>query len=149
MACALAIDIRAAVARFPKRGYAELKAQMISAAESIANTVVEGCGAESNKEFARFLSMSIKSNRELEGQLDLALGYRILAEQRWHQLTEFTVLLRKKTYTLRKKALQSPSSGRPSDSSRRNPAADKPGRVHLLPMSEGPPPAPHTPNPKP
>jgi len=143
MACALAIDIRAAVARFPKRGYAELKAQMISAAESIANTVVEGCGAESNKEFARFLSMSIKSNRELEGQLDLALGYRILAEQRWHQLTEFTVLLRKKTYTLRKKALQSAASGRQSGFSRQNctarqPQADKPC----------PTPKPQAPNPK-
>ena len=138
MACALAIDVRAAVSRFPKRGYAELKAQMISAAESIANTIVEGCGAESNKEFARFLSMSIKSNRELEGQLDLALGYRILAEQRWHELTQFTVLLRKKTYTLRKRALLSPSSGRPSGGSSRNPAAGKPRGDKWSPTPEPP-----------
>jgi four helix bundle protein len=107
MACSLCIDVRAAVNRFPKRGYAELKEQMITASESIANTIVEGCGAESNKEFARFLAMSIKSNRELEGQLELAYGYHILSEQRWHTLSEYTVLIRKKTYTLRTKVLES------------------------------------------
>ena len=107
MACALAIDVRAVTHRFPKRGYADLKGQMISAAESIANTIVEGCGAESQKEFARFLSMSIKSNRELEGELHLAHGYRVLTDERWHTLSDYTVLLRKKTYTLRKKVQDS------------------------------------------
>ena len=52
--------------------------------------------------------MSIKSNRELEGQLDLALGYHIITDHRYHELADFTVLIRKKTYTLRKKVLKSP-----------------------------------------
>jgi four helix bundle protein len=107
MACALTIDLRAAADRFPKRGYAELKAQLISAAESMAENIVEGCGAESQKEFARFLSMSIKSNRELEGELEIAHGYHILTERDWQALTNYTVLIRKKTYTLRNKVLNS------------------------------------------
>jgi four helix bundle protein len=78
MACRLAIAVRATTDRFPKRGYADLKDQLISATESIAHTIVEGCGAETNKEFARFLAMSIKSNREVEGDLAMAYGYRIV-----------------------------------------------------------------------
>ena len=59
--CSLAV--RGAAELFPKRGYAELKQQMISAAESMAHTIVEGCGADTQKEFARYLGLSIKSNR--------------------------------------------------------------------------------------
>src|SRR5262249_31112826 len=89
MACLLAIGVRAATDRFPKRGYSELKAQIIDAAESIAHAIVEGCGAETQKEFARFLAVTIKSNREVEGQLAMAYGYDILAEKRWTSLSEF------------------------------------------------------------
>jgi four helix bundle protein len=108
MACLLAIDVRAATDRFPKRGYAELKAQLISAVESIAHAIVEGCGADTQKEFARFLIVSTKSNREVEGQLAMAYGYQIISQRRWRDLTRFTVLIRKKTYALRKKVLKSP-----------------------------------------
>jgi len=127
MACLLAIGVRAATDRFPKRGYAELKEQLISAAESIANTIVEGCGAETQKEFARFLQVSIKSNREVEGELAMAYGYRIVSEKRWQALTDYTVLLRKKTYTLRKKVLSSPdSNGRKAKRIRRRQSNSKP-----------------------
>ena len=120
MACLLAIDVRAATDRFPKRGYAELKAQVISAAESIAHAIVEGCGAETQKEFARFLAVSIKSNREVEGELAMAYGYRIVSERRWRSLTDSTVLLRKKTYALRKTVLNSPEpDGRDHENSNR------------------------------
>jgi four helix bundle protein len=117
LSCDLAVDVRAAVNRFPRRGFAELKEQIVSAAESIAETIVEGCGADSQKEFARFLSMSIKSNRELEGELEMAYGYHILTEERWRALTNFTVLIRKKTYTLRTRVLASVRQG---SSRRRN-----------------------------
>ena len=107
MSCDLAVAVRAAADRFPKRGFAELKEQMISAAESAAHTIVEGCGADSRKEFARFLSISIKSNRELEGELESARRNRILSNSDHRRLTDRTVLIRKKTYTLRKRVLGS------------------------------------------
>jgi four helix bundle protein len=69
---ALALEVRKATSAFPRRGFAELKAQIIDAAESIPTNIVEGCGASSRKEFARYLDISIKSTFELEYQLLLA-----------------------------------------------------------------------------
>jgi four helix bundle protein len=76
MALALAIDVRRATNRLPRRGYSELKSQLIRAAESVVHTIVEGCGAVSQKEFARFLEMAIKSSMELEGELVTVRAYR-------------------------------------------------------------------------
>ncbi len=112
---ALAINVRRSADGFPRTGYAELKAQMISAAESIVNNVVEGCGSETPKEFARFLSIAIKSAMELEGELQLARAYKIMSHPEWNARTQDTVLLRKMLYALRSK-LQNPD--RPNDPSR-------------------------------
>lgn len=112
---ALAINVRRASNAFPKTGYAELKAQLISAAESIVNNIVEGCGSDTPREFARFLSIAIKSAMELEGELELARAYRILSHAEWDARTAETIVLRKMLYALRAK-LQNPD--RPSDPSR-------------------------------
>jgi four helix bundle protein len=69
---ALATTIRRTVHGFRGAGYAELKSQLVSAAESIPSNVVEGCGAATSKEFARFLDISIKSTSEVEYRLELA-----------------------------------------------------------------------------
>src|SRR6476660_3463694 len=82
-ASALAINTRRATERFPRSGYAELKAQIVSAAESVVINIIEGCGASTQKDFARFLNISIKSAMELEGELELAHGYGILREGDW------------------------------------------------------------------
>ena len=82
-AFALAINTRQATQRFPRNGYGELKAQMISAAESIVFNIVEGCGASSQKDFARFLDHSIKSTMELEGEFVIAIAYGILPIADW------------------------------------------------------------------
>lgn len=103
-----AIRVRKAVDSFPKRGFTEFKSQLTSAAESIPFNIVEGCGAESRPEFARFLQTSIKSAFELEYQLDLAKDYGILPEDRWVILSRETVEIRKMTCGLRKKVLDSP-----------------------------------------
>lgn len=104
----LAIDVRKLTESFPRTGYAELKSQMTTAAESVVLTIVEGTGASTQKEFARFLDMSIKSSRELESQLLLAQGYGIVSSPRGQSLTDKVVLLRKQIYTLRKKVLENP-----------------------------------------
>ncbi len=94
-AIALAINVRRATALYPARGYGELKAQTTSAAESIVNTLVEGCGASSQREFARFLEMSIKSSKELEGELELAEAYEILSAKAWRGLASQVVDVRR------------------------------------------------------
>ena len=79
---AFAIRIRRLTRRFPGVGYSEFKAQLVSAAESIANNIVEGCGAATNKEFARFLDISIKSASELDYRIELAKDYALIARVR-------------------------------------------------------------------
>src|SRR5262245_18687882 len=59
---ALAIKVRQATTRFPRRGYASLKEQIVRAAESIVFNIVEGAGASTQREFARF-STSVSSQR--------------------------------------------------------------------------------------
>jgi four helix bundle protein len=64
---ALAIAVHKLARGFSRQGYAHLRSQLTKAADSIGDTIIEGCGADTNKEFARFLDMSIKSANETEG----------------------------------------------------------------------------------
>jgi four helix bundle protein len=90
-----------------RKGYTRLKNQLTDAADSVHDTIAEGCGAATNKEFARFLDMSIKSLNETEGHLLTArdLGFFTLDE--WQKYTAETIAIRKMTYTYRKKVLLS------------------------------------------
>jgi len=107
-AVGLAVSVRAVVAQYPVRGYSELKAQTIGAAESIVFTIVEGCGATTQREFARFLEMAIKSSKELEGELEIAAVYEILPTSRWEALSSEAVDTRRMLVGLRKKVLATP-----------------------------------------
>ena len=98
--------IRKATERFPRTGYGELKAQMTGSAESISNNIVEGAGASSRKEFARFLTMSIRSTMELENQLQQALAYEILPVEQWRARTAETIEIRKMIYGYRSHVLE-------------------------------------------
>jgi four helix bundle protein len=82
-----------------------LKAQLVSAAESIPTNIVEGCGASSRKEFARYLDISINSTFEVEYQLQLAKDYSILLPNRWESLSSEVVQIRRMLYGLRKSVL--------------------------------------------
>jgi four helix bundle protein len=104
---AQAVRVRKATQRFPRSGYAELKMQMTSSAESMLFNIVEGCGAYSQNEFARFLGITIKSAYELESQLELAYDYAILPTVVLESLMNETVEIRKMTYRFREKVLSS------------------------------------------
>ena len=103
----LAIKVRAATRVFPRNAYGSLKAQMTSAAESIGFNIVEGCCASSQKEFARFLEIAVKSANELESQLKLARDYGIVRHRAWEGLTEETIDVRRMLFGLRAKVLDS------------------------------------------
>jgi len=100
-----ALDVRIATESFPRSGYSELKAQLVRAAESIPTNIVEGCGASSRKEFARYLDISIKSTFEVEYQLQLAKDYSILLPNRWESLSSEVVQIRRMLDGLRKSVL--------------------------------------------
>ena len=116
-AVGLAVNVRDVIARYPARGYSELKAQTISAVESIVFTIVEGCGATTQREFARFLEMAIKSSKELEAELELAADYEVLPPKRWEALSSEVVDTRRMLVGLRKKVLATPDRhiDRPAD----------------------------------
>jgi four helix bundle protein len=116
-AIALAMNTRRVVSHFPRAGYSRLKGQMIDSAESIVDNLVEGCGASTQKEFARFLDVSIKSSTELEGQYDLARKYRIVSSEEHSARSTDTIDVRKMLFGLRAKVLASPDRAR-SDPSR-------------------------------
>lgn len=66
--------------------------------------IVEGCGASSPKDFARFLDHSIKSSSELEAQLELARDYG-LSECLYQRLAAETVEIRRMICGYRSKLL--------------------------------------------
>ncbi len=66
---------------------------------------MEGCRANSAKEFARFLDISIKSATELEYQLLLGKDYGVLRDAPWDLLTNETVEIRRMLCGLRAKVL--------------------------------------------
>ena len=86
----LALEVRRAADRFPKTGYASLRSQMTSSAESIAMNIVEGCAGSSQGELGRFLEISIKSSSELQYQPQLARDYGILPDALWKSLDAST-----------------------------------------------------------
>ena len=101
------LNVRKATHRFPRSGYAPLKNQLIGSTESIPFNIVEGCGASTQKEFARFLDISIKSSSECEYQLELARDYGILPLDDWEPLAKKRVTIRKMLCGLRARVLES------------------------------------------
>ena len=90
---ALGVD-RAAAAIRPAR-YASLKNQMVRAAMSIPTNIVEGCGQESRKEFARFLRYGVNSASELEYHLIVARDIRVIDSVKYGLLTNQTIEVRR------------------------------------------------------
>lgn len=96
---------------------------MTRAAESVPTNIVEGAFCSTQKEFARFLDISIKSTGELEYQLQLARDYGALQDRTWESLTDDAVEVRRMLVGLRQRILRdlSPSSC-PITESRQPPA---------------------------
>lgn len=92
---ALVLNVNRVLHEFPRHKHAQLKSQLTRAAESIPYNIVEGCGAMSNKEFARYLNISIKSSMELEYQFQLARDYGVMSKLAWQVLTDEVVEIRK------------------------------------------------------
>jgi len=107
---ALAIAIHKLARGFSRLGYANLRSQLTRAADGIGETIIEGCGAATNKEFARFLDMSIKSANETEGHLLKARDLELISFDVWRKNSNETVEVRKMTFGYRKKVLASDRS---------------------------------------
>jgi four helix bundle protein len=101
----LAVDIRRTTKRLSRGEYASLRSQMVRAVESVVLNIAEGCGASSQREFARFLDISIKSTTELECQLDLTRDYAALDDEHWRPLHSELIEIRRMLCGLRRTIL--------------------------------------------
>ena len=106
---AMAIAVQRLARGFTRAGFAELRSQLTRAANGMPANIVEGCGAASTKEFARFLDISIKSANETEYHLLVARDHGLISPEQWQKLTAETIEIRKMTYAYRKKVLENPS----------------------------------------
>jgi four helix bundle protein len=78
---ALAKGVYDASNAFPRTETLGLTAQMRRAAISIVANIAEGSGRVTNREFARFLGMSLGSSRELETEILIAADIGLLSEE--------------------------------------------------------------------
>lgn len=66
------VDVRRAMREFPREERFSFGGQLNRALDSIVLKIAEGAGCDSNKEFARFLTVSIRSAFECNACLDIA-----------------------------------------------------------------------------
>ncbi|MDB4877372.1 MAG: hypothetical protein JWM41_3818 [Gemmatimonadetes bacterium] len=102
---ALSVSMHVTARRFPRSGFGNLRSQLERATDSIATNIVEGCGAATQKEFARYLDISIKSANETEHHLLAARDRDALPAEGWQPLTAELIEIRRMLYSLRKKVL--------------------------------------------
>jgi four helix bundle protein len=129
---AFALNVRRAAEAMPRTGYTDLKSQMTRAAQSIVDNIVEGCGAASRLEFARYLDISIKSTSEVDYQLELARDLGVMSHDVWKPLANEVIEIRKMLSALRRSVLAAAAGDktprppkRPYSMKRRQNAASK------------------------
>jgi len=82
----LALAIYKATAQFPKEELYGLTSQIRRASMSIPTNIAEGCGRNTDAEFARFLQIAMGSASETEYELILAHDLEFLANEHYEKL---------------------------------------------------------------
>jgi four helix bundle protein len=102
---ALSVEVHDAIQRFPRREHTSLRSQLMRAAESIATNVVEGCAASTQREFARYLDIAIKSANETEYHLIAAADREAMPKLDSESMQQETMEIRRMLHALRKRVL--------------------------------------------
>jgi len=82
----LVAELYRATNHFPVSERFGLTAQMRRAAVSIGSNIAEGCGRNTDADFARFLQMAMGSTSETEYQLLLSLDLGFLNKEQYDKL---------------------------------------------------------------
>jgi len=88
---------------FPSEEKFGLTSQMLRCAYSIPSNIAEGSGRSSNKEFSRFLDISLGSAFELETQLILASDINYLSEEQLQRIQDLLQEVQKMIYSFKTK----------------------------------------------
>lgn len=75
----LTLDVYKVVRNFPKEEMFGLTSQMKRTSSSIPMNIAEGCGRNSDRDFARFLIISFGSANELEYQIILSIDLNFIS----------------------------------------------------------------------
>jgi four helix bundle protein len=93
------------VRRLPRQCPVAKKSQLTRSTESVPANIAEGCGAATQREFARFLDSAIKSTSEIENHLLSIKGKRYATAAECEELIDEISQIRRMLYSLRKKVL--------------------------------------------
>jgi len=74
--------------KFPKEEIFGITSQIRRSSVSIPSNIAEGSGRESNKDFVRFLYISLGSLFEMQTQLEIAKNIEYLTEEEFNNLYE-------------------------------------------------------------
>lgn len=86
--------------KFPHEEHFGLTSQIRRAAISVMANIAEGSGRNTDKDFARFLSISLGSAYELEAELIVAYDLGYLTKENLSKVGELLKEVQKMTYTL-------------------------------------------------
>ncbi|MCE4565766.1 four helix bundle protein [Maribellus sp. CM-23] len=83
----LVVDIYKTSQNFPSEELYGLTSQMRRSAVSIPSNIAEGSGRNSDKDFSRFLDISLGSSFELETQIIIAHKLSFINDEKFNELT--------------------------------------------------------------
>ena len=86
---------------FPKEELFGLAAQMQRAAVSVSSNIAEGAGRDSDKDFTRFLAISLGSLYELETQIEIAYRRAYITTENYYSIITHIESLQKRIYNFR------------------------------------------------
>ena len=90
----------------PRRGFSHVARQAQRAASSIPANIVEGCGHDSPREFARYLRQAIASANELEYHLIEARDFLLIGVGDFARFTAGVCEVRRMLVVLRERVLR-------------------------------------------
>ena len=91
----LALEVYKVSQSFPKEELFGLTSQIRRAVSSVPTNIAEGCGRDSNKDFAHFLQIAIGSASEVVYELLLAHDLQYINKDEYERLTSEMVAIRK------------------------------------------------------
>jgi len=98
----LTLQIHNISKKFPKEEMFSLTSQIRRASASIPTNIAEGCGRGSDKDFARFIQISMGSASELEYLILLSFDLKYINKDNFIALTDETINIKKMLTSLLK-----------------------------------------------
>ena len=96
----LTLLIYKSTSSFPKEELYGLVSQMRRSASSIPSNIAEGCGRNTQPQFARFLNIAFSSASELEYQIILSKDLKLINSKIFKELSDNIVEIKRMLYSL-------------------------------------------------